>query len=615
MDRDFPLGATCLGDGRCAFCVWAPRARSVEVHVVAPKEKVVRLHEDEGGYHKGAVEGIEPGSLYFYRLDDEKDRPDPASRYQPEGVHGPSQVMTSAFRWEDAGWSGLPLQDYIIYELHVGTCTKEGTFDALIPRLDELKNLGITALELMPVGQFPGNRNWGYDGVYPFAVQNSYGGPEGLRRLVSACHQRSLAVILDVVYNHLGPEGNYLWDFGHYFTDRYKAPWGMAVNFDGPGSDEVRRFFIENALFWIEDFHVDALRLDAVHAILDFSAVTFLQDLARAAGNLASKLGRKVFLIPESALNDTRLIRVPELGGFGLDAQWNDDFHHALHTLLTGERSGYYEDFGTMDHLAKAFREGFVYSGQYSSFRRRRHGNSSRNIPAHRFVVFAQNHDQVGNRMMGDRLSKPLSLEGLKLAAGCVLLSPFIPLLFMGEEYGEKAPFSYFISHSDPKLVESVRRGRREEFSSFAWDEEPPDPQDEKTFLSAKLDYRSREGGEHRVLYEFFRELIRFRKENGALRQLSKDHLEVVGFEREQVLVLRRWKGLEEWAMVYHFGKKKASRVLPLPRGRWRKRLDSADVRWLGPGSLIKQEIGPGEELQLELQPESFLILRKEKEN
>jgi maltooligosyltrehalose trehalohydrolase len=605
------LGANFLGEGRCRFCVWAPKARTVDVRVGSPREKVARLHEEGGGYYKGVVEEIEPGSLYFYRLDEDKERPDPASRYQPEGVHGPSQVVTSAFPWGDAGWSGLPLSEYIIYELHVGTCTRDGTFDALIPRLDELKDLGITALELMPVGQFPGNRNWGYDGVYPFAVQNSYGGPDGFRRLVNACHRKGLAVILDVVYNHLGPEGNYLWDFGPYFTDRYKTPWGKAVNFDGPGSDEVRRFFTENALYWIEDFHVDALRLDAVHALVDFSAVTFLEDLAATAAELAIKLNRKVFLIPESVLNDTRLIRVPELGGYGLDAQWSDDFHHALHALLTGDIKGYYRDFGKMEHIVKAFREGFVYSGQYSSFRGRRHGHSSRNIPAHRFVIFAQNHDQVGNRRMGDRLSRHLSLEGLKLAAGCVLLSPFIPLLFMGEEYGEKAPFPYFISHSDPKLVDAVRKGRAEEFSSFAWDEEPPDPQDEETFLSAKLDHRLREEGEHKVLFEFFRELIRFRKQNGALRQLSKDHLEVTGFEREQFLFLRRWKGFEEWAVIFYFGKERASLPVPLPQGRWRKRLASADRKWHGPGCAVPEEISSGKTVCLELEPESFVVLEK----
>ena len=316
----------------------------------------------------------------------------------------------------------------MLYELHVGTFTAQGTFDAIVPHLDELKDLGITSIELMPVAQFPGDRNWGYDGVYPFAVQNSYGGPEGLKRLVNACHQRGLAVTLDLVYNHLGPEGNYLQDFGPYFTDRYRTPWGSAINFDGPESDEVRRFFIENALYWVTEFRVDALRLDAVHGIFDFSALHFLQELAAAVHEQAEQLNRRIYVIAESDLNDVRIVRSPELGGYGLDAQWNDDFHHALHTLLTGERTGYYEDFGRIQDLAKAFAEGFVYSGAYSPARRRRHGNSSKDLAAPRFVVFAQNHDQVGNR---HRLSALVSFEWLKLAAAVVLLSPFIPLLFI----------------------------------------------------------------------------------------------------------------------------------------------------------------------------------------
>jgi maltooligosyltrehalose trehalohydrolase len=359
----------------------------------------------------------------------------------------------------------------------VGTFTPEGTFEAIIPHLDELRELGITAVELMPVAQFPGTRNWGYDGVYPFAVQNSYGGPEGLKRLVNACHGRGIAVVLDVVYNHLGPEGNYLWDFGPYFTDRYKTPWGSAINFDGPHSDPVRRLFIENALYWVTEFRMDGLRIDAVHGILDFSAYPFLEELASAVHEKAERLNRRVYVIAESDLNDTRVIRSRELGGYGLDAQWNDDFHHALHTLLTEDQTGYYQDFGRLGDLVKAFREGFVCSGQYSSYRRRRHGNSSRDIPAGCFVVFAQNHDQVGNRMRGERLSQLVCRERMKLAAGVVFLSPFIPLLFMGEEYGETAPFPYFISHSDADLVEAVRRGRREEFAAFGWSQEPPDPQ------------------------------------------------------------------------------------------------------------------------------------------
>jgi len=615
MDREFPLGATCLGDRRSAFCVWAPLSRKVEVHVLSAREQVCVLDRDEEGYHHGVLEDVEPGSRYVYRLDGAKERPDPASRFQPEGVHGPSQVLLSDFPWEDSAWRGLPLKDYILYELHVGTFTQEGTFEAVLSHLDELKDLGITALELMPVAQFPGNRNWGYDGVYPFSVQNSYGGPGGLKTLVNACHRKGLAVVLDVVYNHLGPEGNTLWDYGPYFTDRYKTPWGAALNFDGPESDPVRRYFIANALYWFHEFHVDALRLDAVHAIFDFSAFPFLEELAQRVHQEAESTGRQVHLIAESALNDTRLIRVPEQGGFGLDAQWNDDFHHALHTLLTGEQTGYYQDFGTLHPLAKTFREGFAYSGEYSSFRRRRHGRSSKDIPAQRLVVFAQNHDQVGNRMKGERLSVSVSFEALKLSAGCVLLSPFVPLLFMGEEYGEKAPFPYFVSHSDPRLIESVRKGRREEFSTFTWQGEPPDPQREETFLSAKLDHLLKNEKAHRTLFGFYKELLALRRENEALAHLSKETTDVVAMEREEILLVRRWKGLQEWAMVYHFGRKKASCAVPLPEGRWTKRLDSADVRWLGPGSLIQEEIGSGKEVHLELQPESFLILKKEKEN
>jgi len=338
-------------------------------------------------------------------------------------------VVDPDFRWDDHLWEGIPLQAYVLYEIHVGTFTPEGTFDAVITHLDELKELGITAIELMPNAQFSGARNWGYDGVFPFAVQSSYGGPWGLKRLVNACHQKEVAVVLDVVYNHLGPEGNYLGDFGPYFTDRYRTPWGHAINFDGPHSDEVRRFFIENALYWITEFHIDALRIDAVHAILDFSAEHFLRELASAVNKRARSLNRRVYIIAESALNDTEVIRSRKLGGHGLDAQWNDDFHHALHTLLTKEEKGYYKDFGRFKHLVKAFSDGFVYSGEYSPYRGRRHGNSSRHIPADRFVVFAQNHDQVGNRMRGERLSSLVSFEGLKLAAGTVILSPYIPLL------------------------------------------------------------------------------------------------------------------------------------------------------------------------------------------
>jgi maltooligosyltrehalose trehalohydrolase len=613
MREEVRLGATLPGEGLCRFRVWAPFARAVDVHVLSPQETVQPLERQARGYHEGILRELERGSLYMYRLDGAKERPDPASRHQPQGVHGPSEVIDSRFPWEDSCWSGIPLKDYVIYELHVGAYTPEGRFGAIIPHLDELKRLGVTAVEIMPVAQFPGTRNWGYDGVYLFAVQNSYGGPDALKRLVNACHLQGIAVVLDVVYNHLGPEGNYLWDFGPYFTDRYRTVWGSSVNFDGPQSDEVRGFFVDNALYWIREFHVDALRLDAIHGIFDFSAKTFLQALAEAVRGEADGLGRRVFLMPESALNDARVIRSPESGGYGMDAQWNDDFHHALHTLVTGERSGYYADFGRVEHLAKAFRDGYVYSGQYSVFRERKHGNSSRTIPSHRFIVFSQNHDQVGNRMLGERLSRISSFEALKLVAGCVILSPFIPLLFMGEEYGETAPFPYFIDHSDPGLADAVRRGRQEEFASFGWQGEPADPQDEKTFLRAKLDHSLRAGGEHKVLYEFYTTLLHVRREVLPAAWFSKESLEVNAFEEEKLLVILRPFEKEAFTLVLHFGGQRKQVCLSLPEGMWKKRLDSAEERWKGPGACIPEGIESKEKTHVDMHPFSFLLLSMSK--
>jgi maltooligosyltrehalose trehalohydrolase len=605
------LGATYLGDNRCQFLVWASLVTKVEVHIVSPEELIFPLARDSQGYHQAVVDDVAPGYRYFYRLDSEKERPDPASRFQPQGVHGPSEVVASHFTWGDREWSGLPLEEYIIYELHVGTFTQEGTFEAVIPHLEELKALGITAVELMPVAQFPGNRNWGYDGVYPFAVQDSYGGPEGLRRLVNACHQWGLAVILDVVYNHLGPEGNYLAEFGLYFTGRYRTPWGAALNLDGAHSDEVRRFFIENAIYWLTEFHIDALRLDALHSILDISSYPLIEELAVRFHEQSGKLKRRAYLIGESAANDARLIRTPEQGGYGLDALWNDDFHHALHVLLTGEQNGYYQDFGGLEHLVKAFQEGFVYSGQHSQYRQRRHGVTSRDIPASRFVVFAQNHDQVGNRMKSERLSQLVPFEGLKLAAGIVLLSPFIPLLFMGEEYGEKAAFAYFVSHSEPALIEAVRRGRREEFASFGWPGEIPDPQDEATLLSAKLDHKLRREGQHRTLLEFYRELIRLRKETPALASLDKSTMAIREFE-DKLLVVHRWSGGNEVVLVFNFSQDHSSAAIPMPQGRWHKRLDSADERWRGEGSTVSEQLDIKIDATLTLNPWAFVLFLKE---
>ena len=602
------LGATYLGRGRCEFLLWAPQWEQVEVRIVGPCEQLVPMQPQPRGYHHGVADGVEPGSLYLYRLGRQEEGPDPASRFQPQGVHGPSQVVNPAFDWHDLEWSGLPLEHYILYEIHVGAFTAEGTFDAILPCLHELKQLGVTALELMPVAQFSGERNWGYDGVFPFAVQNSYGGPGGLKRLVNACHQEGLAVVLDVVYNHLGPEGNFLANFGPYFTDRYRTPWGQAVNFDGTRSDEVRRLFIEDALYWTGEFHVDALRLDAIHAIVDPSAQSFLEELGVAVHEQAERLERRVYVIAESDRNDARCLRPRQVGGCDLDAQWNDDFHHALHTLLTGEREGYYADFGHIENLARAFTEGYVYSGQYSAYRQRRHGNSSRDIPAHRFVVCAQNHDQVGNRLLGERLSQLTCFEGLKLAAAVVLLSPFIPLLFMGEEYGETAPFPYFVSHSDPALIQAVPKGRREGFAAFQWQGEMPDPQDERTFLHAKLHRDLRQQGTHRILYDFYQELIRLRKHTPALACLNKEALAVSGNEKEKTLFVRRWKDSSQVFTVFHFGDGAAELRLPIPPGHWQKLLDSRDPRWAGDGSSAPEKFAASGETRFTVGPKSVVL-------
>ncbi len=614
MNKHISLGASYLGEGQCRFRVWAPFVSKVEVVILSPRQRIEPMAKDPRGYHEAVVKQLEPGTLYRYRLDGEKERPDPASRFQPDGVHGPSQVVDPRFCWSEACWAGIPLKDYVVYELHVGTFTHDGTFSSIIPHLDELKDLGITAVELMPVAQFPGNRNWGYDGVYPFAVQNSYGGPGGLRQLVDACHQRGLAVVMDVVYNHLGPEGNYLSDFGPYFTDSYRTPWGPAVNYDGPYSDDVRRYFIENALHWLIDFRIDALRIDAVHGIFDFSARPFLEELALTVREHTERLTRRIYLIAESDLNDSRLVRSLEAGGYGLDAQWNDDFHHALHTLLTDERTGYYEDFGLCRDLAKAFQDGVVYSGEYSRYRKRRHGNDSRAIPAHRLLVFSQNHDQVGNRMLGDRLSALVSFEGLKLAAGVVILSPFIPLLFMGEEYGEISPFPYFVSHSDPYLIEATRQGRRQEFAAFRWEGESLDPQDETTFLSAKLNHDLRDEGKHRVLLKFYRELLGLRKTLREAARMSRERRDAVGYEQPKAVFFLWWASEGQAAAVFHFCDKPSRVAVPLPPGRWCRLMDSAEEAWDGPGSAVPETVTSDGEESLTLAPQSFVILMRVEE-
>jgi maltooligosyltrehalose trehalohydrolase len=606
------LGANVTYQG-VRFKVWAPKASSVLLRVVGEADDIPMNSETKGYFTVFFVNG-KAGDRYNYVLDGGRVRPDPVSRFQPEGVHGPSEVIDpKQFKWEDQNWKGIPLEEMIIYELHTGTFTQEGTFEAIVPILDYLKNeLGVTAVELMPVAQFPGIRNWGYDGTYLYAPQNSHGGPEGLKRLINACHRKGLAVILDVVYNHLGPEGNYLDDYGFYFTDRYKTPWGAAINFDGPESDEVRKFIVHNALYWVTEYRMDGLRIDAIHGIFDLSARHILYDIKEAVQLQAKRSGRHLVVIAESNLNDVRVINPPSKGGYGLDAQWNDDFHHCLHTLLTNERNGYYQDFGEMSQLAKALREGFVYSGQYSSYRKRRHGSSSKHLPADKFVVFSQNHDQVGNRLKGDRLSTLVSFEALKLAAGAVLLSPYIPLLFMGEEYGEEAPFQYFVNHSDQGLIEAVRKGREEEFAAFEWGGEVADPQDEETFLKSKVNLNLRQKEIHRILLEFYKTLIQLRKEIPCLSHPDKKGIRIRAFQEEKAMIMKRQYGEDRVISVFNFSDRPIKIKAMLEKGHWQNILSSASERWGGMGALVPDTVrSNGSKMTFIIDAYAFAVYRK----
>ena len=603
------LGANRLADGRWEFLLWAPNARSVSLHLLHNGELLAMAPLSRGYFHR-TVENLEPGTRYFLQLDGARELPDPASRFQPEGVHGPSEVVDlNQFQWTDQNWQGRTLERSIFYEIHVGTYTAQGTFDALIPHIPELVELGITTVELMPVAQFPGSRNWGYDGVYPFAPQNSYGGPKALERFVNAAHEHGLSVALDVVYNHLGPEGNYLNAYGPYFTDRYRTPWGQALNFDGAGSDEVRRFFIENALYWLENYHVDALRLDAVHGIFDVSARHFLTEIKSAVGDLSKRLGKMIHCIAESDLNDSRLLLNHEQGGYDLDAQWSDDFHHSVHRLLTGEDRGYYADFEGIAPLAATLRDGWYYKGQYSHYRQRHHGNSPRGIAASQVVVCNQNHDQVGNRAAGERLSSLVNFESLKLAAGITLLSPFVPLLFMGEEYGETAPFQYFTSHGDPELVEAVRRGRREEFAAFGWEAEKavPDPQDESTFLRSKPDHSRKSEEPHRTLWRLYQNLIRTRREYDLGDPAPRSVREI----GDSALLVLRQAERSQQLMIFNFGKSPMPLNLPDIPGPWRMVMNSADASPNSPGYDLPDKIRLNAD-GLELSPYSFMVMEQE---
>ena len=525
------------------FTVWAPRAEKVSVKV---GDGLLAMEgPNENGWWKATVADAGPGSDYGFRLgDDATIYPDPRSMWQPHGVHGMSRVYDQkAFEWHDARWQAPPLASGILYELHIGTFTREGTLDSAIERLDYLHELGITHIELMPVAAYAGDRGWGYDGVALFAVTDNYGGPDALKRFVDACHVRGLAVVLDVVYNHFGPVGAYAGKFGPYLNDRHRTPWGDAVNFEAGGSDEVRRFFCDNAIMWMRDFHVDGLRLDAVHEFFDRSAVHFMEQLSAEVEVLAAVLGRRLVLIAESDLNDPKLVKPREAGGFGMDAQWDDDFHHALFTLMHVEHagSGYYDDFGSFQKLVKALTHVFVYDGDYSKYRLRHHGRPVDGLSAHHFICFIQNHDQVGNRATGERLEHIVGQDLAKVAAGLVLTAPFVPLLFMGEEYAASTPFLYFADHDDPEMAKAVSAGRKSEFAAFGFAEQQvPDPEARETFDRSKLNWQELEEAGHREMLEWFRALIHLRRRSISLNDGDRGHLKVRYSDEDRWLVMDR---------------------------------------------------------------------------
>jgi maltooligosyltrehalose trehalohydrolase len=590
------------------------------LHVATgPAAGEYRLSRSQGEHDEltVTVDDVTPGNRYGYRIDGRGPLPDPVSRSQPDGVHGLSEVVDpNAFRWRDASWRGVSLADLVIYELHVGTFTPEGTFDAAAARLPELRALGITAVELMPVAEFPGRRNWGYDGVALYAPHHAYGGPDGLKRFVNMAHAIGLGVILDVVYNHLGPEGNYLDRYGPYHTEVYRTPWGRAVNYDGRGSDEVRRWAHDNALYWIAEYHVDGLRLDAVHGIFDFGALAFLEELSDQVHELGRQLGRKVQLLAESDLNDPRLVRPPEQGGFGIDAQWADDFHHTIHAALTGESDGYYADFAGVATIADVLREPFFYARRYSRFRGRVHGRSSAGVPRHRFIVSSQNHDQVGNRAFGERLSTLVPSDRLRLAAAIVLLSPYVPLLFMGEEYGETAPFHYFIEHGDEALAQAVREGRQREFTEMARSAPAIDPQAEETFTRSKLDWTKRDSDDGRRLLALYSDLLALRREEPALRAGAGVAHVQGGAEWSTVVRILPAQGdvhdavREQRTVWYAFNSSCRQLEVPVPEEaphRWRLRLATDATGYGGSGGEVTETIVATREHQCADAPKRLL--------
>lgn len=600
------LGVIPGANGTTQVTLWAPNAKSVTL--LLNGKTTLPLSAGAMGYWQTATSQLQPGDTYQFIMDDAIPLPDPASVSQPGGVHGPSEVLNlQQFGWTDSQWSNPPQEQYIIYELHTGTFSNEGNFEGIEKKLDYLKNLGITAIEIMPVAQFSGRRNWGYDGVFPFCVQNNYGGAKGLQQLVNACHQKKIAVVLDVVYNHLGPEGNYLGAYGAYFTGKYQTPWGKAMNFDDAESDAVRRYFIENALMWFRDFHIDALRLDAVHAIKDFGAVHFLKELRLHVDALVRQTGRGHYLIAESDLNDPKYINATEQHGYGMHAQWVDEFHHALRVAAGEPRRGYYADFDGVCSLAKAYQHAYVFDGQYSAHRKKTFGAPTQN-EGRQFVVFSQNHDQVGNRMLGERTSTLVSFEMQKLLAAAVFISPYIPLIFMGEEWSETNPFLYFVDHSDAQLAEAVRKGRNEEFAAFHLPGQAPDPFAKATFLNAKLQWHLLQQPPHETMHAYYKALITLRKTHPVFCHLTRKNVSAGCNSPQKLVWVERWHENNRVLCLLNFSKEQQMFQVPQNiRGGWVCVLDSAAAKWLGPKP--RNYAQPQDEPTVFIAPESILIM------
>ncbi len=577
---DLRIGATYVPGKGTYVRIWAPKVEKVEIDWL-DRHGPQKLTKEENGYYVGLFPKAGVGSRYYFVIDGKDRIPDPASRYQPEGVFGPSEVVPCDFDWEDEEWPGMPFSEWVIYELHTGTFSRRGTFEGIIEDLPRLKSLGVTTLEIMPVAQFSGKRNWGYDGVFPFAVQNSYGGPKGLKKLVNAAHRQGLAVILDVVYNHLGPEGNVLYRCGHYTQDRYQTPWGQALNFDGPWSDEVRRYFLQTVWQWLTEFHLDGLRLDAIQTIFDTAPVPFLEELTLIQEEAEKVVGRSINIIAETDTNDSRILLPSGQGGIGMDAHWNDDLHHAVHAYLTGEKDGYYLDYGNLGQIAKIYRNGVCYDGEYSIYHKSRRGRSYEGVDPRRLVVSSQNHDQIGNRMYGRRLSSLVDFEKLKLAAASIFLSPFTPFLFMGEELAVKNPFLYFVDHSDPNLVKAVQEGRKREFQAFAWRGEPPDPAEQETFDKCILDDKTPVAGDlSGVMTEYYRRLIAISKELRNRYLLEADKFDVEFDPERKRIALQRLEGHHCFSVIFSFSdKSEVHELLTTTVTKWKTVLQSNDFQ------------------------------------